>query len=127
MTRTENYDVVIKNPCINQSLVTIGSTTRSAESYLVGTGPYEWNSGSAYTIDTLPITHSLCGPLLYTASYDSTNIDSLTGTVSMSRSDQDFTIETADDTLINQSKPYTLAAQFVDYPLDSFTSVSIAT
>lgn len=45
-----NYDVIIKNPCINQQIVQIQGVTRQNLDYFVGTGEASQSTGAPYTV-----------------------------------------------------------------------------
>lgn len=56
-TQTISYDVAIKNPCINQSYVTISDPVLIPQTYIIATGDQSYTLSSASTVSTLPITH----------------------------------------------------------------------
>ena len=73
-------------------------------------------SHTAFTVVTTPISHTLCGDLVYTSTFMSVAITSASTPVSYSASTLTHTVYSEDITLKGTSQLYTVKAAFVNYP-----------
>ena len=73
-------------------------------------------SHTAFTVVTTPISHTLCGDLVYTSTFMSAAITSASTPVSYSASTLTHTVYSEDITLKGTSQLYTVKAAFVNYP-----------
>ena len=67
------YDIVIKNPCINQDYIKIVAVSLPAETYTIGTDEDQFDelTPSPFTVTVvLPATSNLCGALTFVPSYE---------------------------------------------------------
>lgn len=58
-----------------------------------------------------PITHSLCGDIKVSATYDGSNIEKEEDVLSYDADTNTFTIDTDDMDLMGEAKPYTIKAE----------------
>ena len=96
--------------------------------YTLETGPTTFAPPHAeYLVNTVPITHTLCGALTYSATYDSNPINSPTDQpLGYNPATREFTAESTDLTLDMMTKDYTVRAEFTNYPLVDYNTVSTA-
>jgi hypothetical protein len=73
-------------------------------------------SHSAFTVATSPISHTLCGDLVYTSTFMSITLTETSTPVSYSSSTLTHTVYSEDITLKATSQQYTVKAAFVNYP-----------
>jgi hypothetical protein len=128
-TNTVVYDVVIKNPCIDQAHVTITAPTLSAEDYVVASGDQTWTYlPGTFTVNTVPIAHDLCGDFVFTPTYEGTPLADLTNPIlSFSETPKEFTVNTDDENLVGTVKAYGVNVEFATYPSADWSSVATAT
>ena len=82
---------------------------------------------SEFSVDTVPITHSLCGDLTYSATYDGNPISSPTDQpLGYNPTSREFIAETTDDSLHGITKTYKVKAEFANWPLATYSTVSTA-
>ena len=70
---TRTFNVNVKNPCIDPSFVTISNvdSTLTTKDYVVFAPAEQITPGfSAFTINTVPVTHTLCGAVQLTGQYE---------------------------------------------------------
>lgn len=88
-------------------------------------------SPPAFTVTTVPIEHNLCGALVYKAYYDSTEIAADEEFLSYSGSGGSLTAEFLDKAtygyLIDTTVPYSLTAEFANWPSATNPTVSTST
>ena len=115
-----DYDQVFLNPCLDTNFVSINAKTLDPFVYLVGDDP-QVDAHEEFTITTGPRagTHDLCGALSYTVTYDtSVSVTDSTRPLSYEEDSVAFTfkVQSDDPTLRGETKPYSLAVEFANYP-----------
>lgn len=70
----------------------------------------------AFTLDTVPITHSLCGDFTYLATFDSNYIDTLSSPMVYDTTSRTYSIYSEEFGLIG-SHTFTLEGFLTDYPV----------
>ena len=80
-----------------------------------------------FTVSTVPIDHTFCGDLTIVAKFNDTVIDeSNDDPLSYSEADRQFTAFSDNGDLILQILPYSLEAEFTEYPKSDNPTVSTA-
>ena len=76
-TTNVEVDVIVKNPCIDPAYVTIGQAVLLDKIYeLYENDPVGFQfTHDEFTINTVPIAHTLCGGLTYESRFDGTLVD----------------------------------------------------
>jgi len=72
-------DFNILNPCIDTNFVTIGKPNLATLTYIIDDDATPYAAHGAFTVDTLPYDHDLCGDIVLTPFYDVTNAIPETG------------------------------------------------
>ena len=76
---TTDLNLTAKNPCVNTNFVTIQGQSLNPLMYTLDTGPKTFAPPHAeFLVNTVPITHTLCGSLTYSATYDGNPINNPT-------------------------------------------------
>jgi hypothetical protein len=124
VTGSADYDLRFLNPCTNPAYVNIMKPALPDKTYIIGTGPMSWTH-EAFTVDTKPFKHDLCGPLDNTPYYEGNDISSECLSIDPSLcppleypedEDKKFVLETDDDSLEDEDKEYSVKACFTDWP-----------
>lgn len=91
--------------------------------YQIGSGLVLYSPHANFVVVTSPVVnHQLCGDLDIQATYNNAPVD---GTVlSYDPSGNQFSVNSDNSSLIGQTRPYALIAQFVNYPKDTYSSAS---
>jgi hypothetical protein len=121
-TSTDSVEitVVVQNPCVNSAFVKILPPAFEDIHYDISTNPESYTH-ARFTIKTTPVSHLLCGNLVYEPRYNNL---ALTGNppVTYATSTRKFTVESTDEDLENTVVPYSVIATLVNYPLASYSS-----
>ena len=116
-TVTATFTLKLKNPCIDSSYVTIQTVALVDQVYdlydFVPDG-FSWTH-DPFTLNTTPITHSLCGDFTYEATFMGSAITAASTPVKYDTLTRTFTIYSEDFALIG-AQPFTIAAHLTDYP-----------
>lgn len=67
------------NPCIDPAFVTIGKPNLATLEYVIDDDATAYAAHGAFTVDTLPYDHTLCGDIVLTPFFDVTNAIPTTG------------------------------------------------
>ena len=69
---TVNFNLIIKNPCIDQEYVTIEAPTFEPKSYIIDSEPsLTYDPEGEFTVETkYVIGHTLCGDLNFVAKFN---------------------------------------------------------
>ena len=66
----------IKNPCIDQTYVTIEAPTYTKKTYIIDSVVDPFDPEGEFTVETWPVAgHTLCGDLSFVAKYDNVLMD----------------------------------------------------
>ena len=113
-----SFTLTIRNPCINSAFVTINQSVlvdKTYQLYSFKPSGFSFNH-SPFTVATNPISHTLCGDLVYTSTFMSVAITGASTPLSYSASTLTHTVYSEDITLKGTSLQYTVKAAFVNYP-----------
>ena len=69
-TKTVTTTVIIKNPCLDPEHVTIEAAKFDDLDYTVDSGAKTYGAHAIFLVKTEPITHNLCGNLVYEPRYN---------------------------------------------------------
>ena len=119
---SNSFDLTVKNPCIDPNFVTITAPTMAALTYTISSDPAKFASHSAFTISTLPIPHTLCGNIAYSATFDGTAVND--DPLDYDPVTRKFTADSDDQSLIGLTKPYAVNATLSDYPPSTYKSAT---
>ena len=71
-----SFDLVIKNPCIDQAYVTIEPPTFAKKTYIIDSDAFTFDPEDEFTVETTPVIgHTLCGDLKFVAKFDNQVVD----------------------------------------------------
>ena len=105
------------NPCFNPELVSIVSTVPDEKRYVILSAseadPYTFTH-DAMTIETSPVTHTLCGHLTSTASFDGQLLSTASQPMAYDQPSGTFSIYSEDEGLIGL-KTITIDAHLINY------------
>ena len=110
-TTTIDLNLTAKNPCVDQNFVTIQAQPLNALTYELESGAMTFAPHAEYIVNTVPITHTLCGTLDYTSTYDGSPINSPTDQpLGYNPASREFIANSEDPGLDDMTKPYTVDA-----------------
>lgn len=121
-TANTSFDTTFLNPCINPAYVTIKAPTLLNQVYEL----YEFDpigfqfTHSAFTIETVPIVHTLCGTVSYSSTFDGNDITDTSQPVGYHASNRTHDVYSESLALIDTTdgqnlKPYTVTAYLTSY------------
>ena len=102
--------------------VTIQTATQNDQTYTLrdlNPDGLTW-SVNPFQVQTLPITHTLCGDLLYSATFEADPVSDTSTPLSLSSTSLEFALYSEDPTLAGE-RTITLSATFADYAVDPST------
>ena len=117
--------MTFKNPCIDKNFVNIVAPQFFEQDYIINAPPEQFPVHAPFTVNTVPITHDYCGSLTFVPKFNDQGLVS-GGPLTYSEAERQFTADSDDITLIGQIIPFSVEAEFADYPLASNPSVSTA-
>ena len=92
--------------------------------YIISSGTTYYDAHPAFTITTIPIPHTLCGNIAYSATFDGNAVDG--DPLDYDPDTRKFTAESEDINLIGVTKPYTVIATLANWPpINYFTAPSV--
>ena len=95
--------------------------------YTIGNNAVPSAPHPEFVVKTKPLVgHTLCGLLDYTPYYKYLTLVE-NDPVTYEKSTREFTVYTTDDDLIDKIEPYSVDAEFVEWPLTDYSNVSTAT
>ena len=120
------FDLTIKNPCINQNYVTIQAPTFTKKTYTIDSGSFEFPAEDSFTVMTTPLVgHNLCGSLSFVAKYDNAMVDG--DPLDYNDQTRVFTASSQDGSLIGLvDMPYSVDVEFIMFPLITYSNVATA-
>ena len=125
LTGSETFIWTVRNPCTDPSYVSIVAPSPSiADQTYIVFAPAETFSHGEFTLSTTPVAHTLCGAITVTASYDGATIGAAGAVLSYAAASREFTVDSDDETLFGQTKPYGLEATLASYPPATFTGAT---
>ena len=115
-TQTVRIEVIVKNPCVLPEFVTIEVAVFDDLEYTIGPNAVTYDEHAVFLVKTVPITHSLCGVLVYEPRYNgqALNIEVLT----YASDTRKFTVSTDNDNLSGTIVPYSVIATLNNYPVE---------
>jgi len=113
-TQSVTTNIIIQNPCLNANYVSIQAATLADLEYTVGSGAQTYAPHSAFQVVTVPITHTLCGNLVYQPLYNGQPLDG--NVLSYNEPSREFTVSTDDSGMSGQIVPYSIIGTLVNYP-----------
>ena len=115
---SDSFDLTFLNPCTDASFVTITAPTPPTPmlelSYIISSGLKEFAAHPTFKIKTLPIPHTLCGDIAYSARFDGTAVNG--NTLDYDSATRKFTADSDDQSLIGLTKPYAVIATLANWP-----------
>jgi len=125
-TASASFDLRFLNPCIDTNFVAIaGPADMPNYFYTPETSTVVlYPSVSAFTVTTTPRTHSLCGGLSYTATFDGSPVDG--DPLAFSAATRTFTADSDDTSLVDTSKTYAVRAEFTNWPVGTYSGAPSA-
>jgi len=93
--------------------------------YIISSGKTYYDAHPEFTITTIPIPHTLCGNIAYSATFDDTAVDG--DPLDYDPVTRKFTADSDDQSLIGLTKPYAVIATLSDYPPSIYTSATSVT
>lgn len=107
--------VVVKNPCVDTSYVNIVLPATLADlQYIISSNAKTFapiaTGTDAIFVTTEPIVHTLCGNLKFTVLYKGQTNDQ--SVLTYDETNLDFTAESSDKTLIDDTETYGIIAEF---------------
>ena len=109
-----SFNIRVKNPCIDGSYLSLSSVALpAAESYVLYSPEHKFTHSNFDIVSNF--TASLCGPIKYTAYFDSSIINKLTEPMSYDVLTQQFAIYSEDLNLLD-SRQFQVQAFLQDYP-----------
>ena len=123
LTRTTTFKLRISNPCFNPSFVSITSAalpTGSTYTLYANSiaSPYSLMTHTAWIVTTTPITHTLCGAITYTATFEGSPVSTTTIStvgVTYSSATRTFAIYSENLSLIGNNRAVTVSASLTSY------------
>ena len=94
-------------------------------SYIISSDFTQFAAHPVFTINTIPILHSLCGEVEYSATFDGTEVDG--DPLDYDPVTRKFTADSEDRSLIGLTKPYAVIATFANWPPSTYTSAPSVT
>ena len=86
--------------------------------------PVTYNPHAVFIVKTYPVTHNLCGDLVYEPRY---NGQALNGQIlTYVEATRKFTVSTDDTSLSGQIVPYSVIATLVNYPVGTYANAPSA-
>lgn len=134
VSSSANFNLRIKNPCIDPSFVSITeSPALATQSYVLfdlDPDGLQWTE-SPFTLNPVPLATNLCGPFEYIATFNSVDINDASVPLSFDSTVSQFSLYSEDFNLINGSPhTYSMKASLVNYPdvesLEVFGSIEIS-
>lgn len=111
---SSEFTLVISNPCIDPTFVSVKSTPVPEMYYKLFNADFSFQH-SEFEVETLPVEHELCGPLVYKATFMDLEIDGTSAPVSYSSELRTFKMYSESMDLIGRHK-VTLSACLRDFP-----------
>ena len=126
---SDSFDLTFLNPCIDASFVTITAPTPPTPmpelSYIISSGLKEFAAHPTFKIKTLPIPHTLCGDIAYSATFDGTAVDG--DPLDYDPVTRKFTAYSEDRSLIELTKPYAVFAMLANWPTINYSTAPSVT
>jgi len=135
-TESETFDWTIKNPCIDQSFVTISKPILDKLSYKIyepNAVTYTAHGDFAIVYAKTPTNASLCGTLKLEPFFDTTDVIPTSGgdPLSYNPSTKQFTCDTDDISLLNDKDsevyPYSIVASLNSWPTGTYATAATTT
>ena len=113
-------DFNMLNPCIDTDFVTIGKPNLATLTYIIDDDATPYAAHGAFTVNTVPYDHALCGEIELTPYFNViTEIPTTGGDPLIYDPDTGiFTAESSNQALINTAEEYDIVAKLVNYPVD---------
>jgi len=115
---SDSFDLTFLNPCTDASFVTITAPTPPTPmlelSYIISSGLKEFAAHPTFKIKTLPIPHTLCGDIAYSATFDGTVVNG--DPLDYDSATLKFTADSEDRSLIGVTRSYTVFATLANWP-----------
>lgn len=94
--------------------------------YKLSSGPKTYAAHNEFTVSTVPITHTLCGSLSYSGTFEGSPPSSLVPISNYNVVTRQFTADSTDNTLKDTTRQYEVHAEFTAYPQATYSGVSVA-
>ena len=76
LSEQQDFTLTFKNPCFDTNFVQINAPTLLKYDHIVFSQPAQTEIHPEFTVTYSPQAHSLCGTLVYTATFDSASVTS---------------------------------------------------
>lgn len=125
-TETTSFNLIVLNPCLDERYYRIVAPTPLPDiEYTLGTGPQTYAAHGGFSVISPPGTPNLCGDLEYIALFNNQPVDG--DPLSYNGFDREFTADSTDTSLEDQTWPYAVLAQFSRYPVSTHSTAPSAT
>ena len=116
MLQTSTFDVIFKNPCIDPEFVSISKVALpTGLAYALASTPNEGGYSFVHSPFELSVSHSLCGSIAYSATFNSSPIDTSSSLMKYESGTRKFTIYSEDIADLGTHQ-ITVSAYLTDYP-----------
>ena len=96
------------------------------QDYIINAPAEKFTAHEPFTVDTKPIDHNYCGDLTFVPKFNDAELV-VGGPLTYDEENRKFTAYSDDITLITQILPYSVEAEFAEYPKTDNPTVSTAT